>query len=156
MNDSYAYHRPFVEHFAHSCYDLEVDACSLITYICILTSHLHACSHDVLDCAQFICPNVMTHFFVKPYAMLDDNTCWVNHLLNAWFCSYANHICFSKCLLSLLLLKELQDGTTSESAHLELQDDECLVIVHYYTATSSISHGDLDFSPRSDDVGWRP
>ena len=57
---------------------------------------------------------------------------------------------FSKCLLSLLLLKELQDGTTSESAHLELQDDECLVIVHYYTATSSLSHGDLDFDPRSD------
>ena len=46
--------------------------------------------------------------------MLDDNTCWVNHLLNAWFCSYDNHICFSKCLLS------------------------------------SLSHGDLDFDPRSD------
>ena len=57
---------------------------------------------------------------------------------------------FSKCLLSLLLLKELQDGATLESAHLELQDDACLVIVNFYTATSSLSHGDLDFDPRSD------
>ncbi|XP_044448955.1 uncharacterized protein [Triticum aestivum] len=82
MDDSYAYHRPFVEHFAHSCYDLEVDTCSLVKHICISTSHLHACFHDVLDCAQFICLNAMPHF-VKPYAMLDDDTCWVNHLLNA-------------------------------------------------------------------------
>ena len=82
--------------------------------------------------------------------MRDDNTCWVNHLSNAWFCSYADHICFSKCLLSLLLLKELQDGATLESAHLELQDDECLVIVHFYMTPSSLSHGDLDFDQRSD------
>ena len=92
----------------------------------------------------------MSHFFVKPYAMLDDNTCWVNHLLNSWFCFNANHICFSKCLLSLLLLKVLQDGATLESANFKLQDDEYLVIVSFYMATSSLSHGDLVFDPRSD------
>ena len=32
----------------------------------------------------------------------------------------------------------------------ELQDDENLVIDHYYTVTPSLSHGDLDFDPRSD------
>ncbi|KAM3408078.1 hypothetical protein ACQJBY_001377 [Aegilops geniculata] len=80
----------------------------------------------------------MPHF-VKPYAMLDDDTCWMNHLLNAWFCTNANHICFSKCLLSLPLLKELQDDVTLESAHFKLQDDECLVIINFYTATSSLS-----------------
>ena len=82
--------------------------------------------------------------------MLDDDTCWMNHHLNAWFCTNANHICFSKCLLSLLLLKESHDGATLESAHFELEDDKFLVIVHYYTATSSLSHGDLVFDPRSD------
>ena len=87
----------------------------------------------------------MPHFFVKPYAMLDDDTCWVNHLLNAWFCTNANHICFSKCLLS-----ESQDGATLESAHFELQDDEYLVNVHFYMAKPSLSHGDLVFDPRSD------
>ena len=92
----------------------------------------------------------MRHFFVKPYAMLDDNTCWVNHLSNAWFCSNANHICFSMCLLSLLLLKEFQEGATLESAHFKLQEDECLVIVNLYTATSSLSHGDMVYDPRSD------
>ena len=82
--------------------------------------------------------------------MLDDNTCWVNHLLNAWVCSYTNHICFSKCLLSLLVLQELQDGATLESATFELLDDECLVIDHFDTAPPSLSHGDLVFDPRSD------
>ena len=82
--------------------------------------------------------------------MLDDNTCLVNHLLNAWFCTNANHICFSKCLLYLLLLKESQDGATLESAHFELQDDKYLVNVHFYTAKPSLSHGDLVFDPRSD------
>jgi hypothetical protein len=82
--------------------------------------------------------------------MLDDNTCWVNHLLNVWFCTNANHICFSKCLLSLLLLKESLDGETLESAHVELQDDEHFVMVHIYTTTPSLSHGDLVFDPRSD------
>ena len=33
---------------------------------------------------------------------------------------------------------------------MKLQDDACLVIVNFYTATSSLSHGDLDFDPRSD------
>ena len=74
----------------------------------------------------------------------------MNHLLNASFCTNANHICFSKCLLSLLLLKESQDGATLESAHFELQDDENLVIDHFYMATPSLSHGDLDFDPRLD------
>ena len=92
----------------------------------------------------------MSQSFVTPYAMLDDNTCWVNHLLNAWFCTNANHIYFSKCLLSLLLLKESQDGATLESAHFELQDDTYLVNVHLYTAKPSLSHGDLVFDPRSD------
>ncbi|KAM3312679.1 hypothetical protein ACQJBY_032487 [Aegilops geniculata] len=149
LNDSYAYHRPFVEHVAHSCYDLEVDSCSLLTHISILTSHLHACFYDDLDCAQLTCLNAMPHFFVKPYVMLDDNTCWVSHLLNAWFCSYANHI-FFQVLGIFAPFEGIQDGATSESAHLELQDDECLVIVHYYTTTSSLSHGDLDFDSRSD------
>ena len=92
----------------------------------------------------------MTQSFVKQYDMLDDNTCLVNHLLNAWFCTNANHTCFSKCLLSLLLLKESQDGATLESAHFELQDDKYLVNVHFYTARPSLSHGDLVFYPRSD------
>ena len=70
--------------------------------------------------------------------------------MNAWFCTNANHICFSKCLLSLLLLKESQDGATLESAHFELQDDKYLVNVHFYTAKPSLSHGDLVFDPRSD------
>ena len=92
----------------------------------------------------------MSKSFVKPYALHDDDTCLVNHLLNAWFCTNANHICFSKCLLSLLLLKESQDGPASESAHFELEDDDNLVIDHSYTATPSLSHGDLDFDPWSD------
>ena len=41
VNGSYAYHRPFVEHFMHACYELEVDAYSLVTHICISTSQLH-------------------------------------------------------------------------------------------------------------------
>ena len=52
--------------------------------------------------------------------------------------------------MSLLLLKESRHGATLESAHFELQDDECLVIVHFYTATPSLSHGDLVFDPRTD------
>jgi hypothetical protein len=150
VNDSYAYHRPFVEHLVHACYDLEVDACSLATHIRISTSQLHACLHDAFDYAQSICFNDMPHSFVTPYVMHDDDTCSVNHHLNAWFCTNANHICFSKCLLSLLLLKESHDGATLESAHFELRDDECLVIVHFYTAKPSLSHGDLVFDPRSD------
>jgi len=150
VNDSYAYHRPFVERFMHDRYDREVDASSLVTHICITKSHLHACFHDVLLCAQFMCLHAMSQSFVTPYAMLDDNTCWVNHLLNAWFCTNANRICFSKCLFSLLLLQESRDGATLESAHFKLQDDENLVIDHFYTTTPSLSHGDLDFDLRSD------
>ena len=104
----------------------------------------------MLVSAQFMCLHAMSQSFVTPYAMLDDSTCVVNHLLNAWFCTNANHICFSKCLFHLLLLKESQDGATLESAHFELQDDENLVIDHSYTATPSLSHGDLVFDPRSD------
>ena len=92
----------------------------------------------------------MPHPLVTPYAMLDDKTCWLNHLLNAWFCLNANHICFSKCLLSLLLLKELQDGATSASDHFEVDDDECLVVVHSYTVTPSLSHDDEDRDPWTD------
>ena len=91
----------------------------------------------------------MSQSFVTPYAMHDDNTCLVNHLLNAWFCTNANHICFSKCLLFLLLLKESLDGVTLESAHCEREDDEYLVNVHFYTAKPSLSHGDLVSGPRS-------
>ena len=94
--------------------------------------------------------HAMSQSFVTPYAMLDDDTCLVNHLLNAWFCNNANHICFSKCLLYLLLLKESQDGATLESAHFELQDDKYLVNVHFYMAKPPLSHGDLVFDPRSD------
>jgi hypothetical protein len=148
VNDSYAFHRPFVERFMHVCHDLEVDAYSLVTHICITTSH--ACFHDDLDFAHIMCLYSMPQSYVTPYAMLDDDTCSVHHHLNAWFCTNANHICFSKCLLSLLLLKESQDGATLESAHFELQDDKCLVIVHSYTAKPSLSHGDLVFDPRSD------
>ena len=92
----------------------------------------------------------MSQSFVKPYALHDDDTCLVTHLLNAWFCTNANHICFSKSLLSLFLLKESQDGATLESAHFKLQDDNYLVDVHLYTAKPSLSHGDLVFDPRSD------
>ena len=82
--------------------------------------------------------------------MHDDDTCSVNHHLNALFCTSANHICFSKCLLFLLLLKESLDGAALESAHFELQDDKYLVNVHFYTAKPSLFHGDLVFDPRSD------
>ena len=75
---------------------------------------------------------------------------WVNDLLNAWFCTNANHICFSKCLFYFLLLKESLDGATLESSHFELQDDKCLVIDRFDMATPSLSHGDLAFDPRSD------
>ena len=51
VNPSYAYHRPFIEQFVNACYDLEVDAYALVTHICISTSHLHACSHDIFACA---------------------------------------------------------------------------------------------------------
>jgi hypothetical protein len=61
----------------HACYDLEVDASSLVTHICITTSHLHACSHNTFDCAQFMCLHAMPQPFVTPYAMHDDDTCWV-------------------------------------------------------------------------------
>jgi hypothetical protein len=150
VNVSYAYNRPFVERLMHAFYDLEVDACSLVTHICISTYHFHACFHDAFVCAQLICLHDMPQSLVTPYAMHHDDTCWVNHHLNAWFCTNTNHICFSKCLLFLLLLKESQDDATLESAHFELQDDECLVIVHFYTATTSLSHGDLVFDPRTD------
>ena len=53
-------------------------------------------------------------------------------------------------LLSLLLLKESQDGATLESAHCEHEDDNYMVNVHSYTAKPSLSHGDLVFDPRSD------
>ena len=134
----------------HACYDHEVDAYSLDTHMCISTSHLHACFHDDLDCAQLMCLNAMPQTFVTPNAMLDDNTCWVNHLLNVWFCTNANHIYFSMCLLSLFILKESLDGATLESAHSKLEDDDYLVNVRFYTAKPSLSHGDLVFDPRSD------
>ena len=60
VNTSYAYHRPFIECLMLVFYDLEVDAYSLVTHICISTSHLHACFHDNLDFAQFICLHVMS------------------------------------------------------------------------------------------------
>jgi hypothetical protein len=82
--------------------------------------------------------------------MHDDDTCWVNNHVNAWLCTNVNHVCFSMCLLSLLLLKESQDGKTLDSDHSELEDDEYLVIVHVYTAKPSLSHGDLVFDPWSD------
>ena len=92
----------------------------------------------------------MSQSLVTPYALHDDDTCLVNHLLNAWFCTNTNHICFSKCLLSFIILKEPHNGATLESGHYELQDDENLVIDHSYMATPSLSHGDLVFDPRSD------
>jgi len=120
------------------------------SHIWIATSHLHACFHDVLDFAQFMCLHDMSPSLVTPYAMLDDDTCLVNHHLNAWFCNNANHICFSKCLFYLLLLKESQDGATLESDHFELPHDKCLVVVHFYTATPSLPHGDEDHDPWTD------
>ena len=134
----------------HDFYDHEVDAYSLGTHICITTSHLHACFHDDLDCSQIICLHAMLQSFVTPYAMHDDDTCLVNHHLNAWFCTNANHICFSKCLLSLLLLKEPHDSATLESDHYELQDDDYLANLHFYMMTLSLSHGDLVLNLRSD------
>jgi hypothetical protein len=70
--------------------------------------------------------------------------------MNAWICTNANHICFSKCLLSLPLLKESQDAATLESAHFDCQEDEYLVNIPFYTAKPSLSHGDLVFDLRSD------
>ena len=55
-----------------------------------------------------------------------------------------------KCLLSLLILKESQDGATLESAHFELQHDEYSVVVSFYMATPSLSHGDEDHDPSTD------
>ena len=52
VNAPYAYHRPFIEQFVNSCYDLEVDACSLVTHICITTSQLHTRFHDIFACSQ--------------------------------------------------------------------------------------------------------
>ena len=150
VNTSYAYHRPFIEQFVNACYELEVDASSLVTHMCITTPHSHDCPHDFFACAWLICLHIMSQSFVTPYALHDDYTCLVNHLLNAWFCTNANHIYFSKCLLSLLILKESLDGATLESAHFEFQDDECLVTDHFNTAPPSLSHGDLVFDPRSD------
>ena len=150
VNLSHAYHRPFIECLMLVFYDLEVDAYSLVTHICISTSYLHACFHDDLDCAQFICLHAISQSFVTPYSMLDDDTCWVDHHFNACFCTNANHICFSKCLLYLLLWKESQDGATLESAHFEQQHDKCLVVVHFYTMKPSLSHGDLVFEPKFD------
>src|SRR5215216_1104589 len=92
----------------------------------------------------------MSQSFVTPYAMHDVDTCSVNHHLNAWFCTNTKHTCLSKCLLSLHLLKEPHDGVTLESDHYELEDDDYLVNVHFYTATPSLSHGDLVFDPRLD------
>ena len=71
VNDSYAYHRPFVEHFMNDCYNLEVDASSHVTHICITTSHSHACAHDFFACARLICLHAMTQSFVTPYALRD-------------------------------------------------------------------------------------
>ena len=51
VNDSYAYHRPYIEQFVHPCYELEVDASSLVTHMCITTSHSHDCPHDFFACA---------------------------------------------------------------------------------------------------------
>ena len=65
VNDSYAYHRPFVHCFVHACYDLEVDACYIVTHICIPTSPLHTCFDDSIPCAQFVCLHAMTQSLVK-------------------------------------------------------------------------------------------
>ena len=67
----------------HASYELEVDAYSLVTHICITTSQ--ACFHDDLDFAHIMCLYAMPQSYVTPYAMLDDDTCSVNHHLNAWF-----------------------------------------------------------------------
>ena len=134
----------------NASYELEVDAYYLDTHICITTSHLHACPHDIFSCARLICLHAMSQSFVTPYALHDDDTCLVIHLLNAWFCTNANHIYFSKCLLSLLILKESLDSATLKSAHFKLEDDEYLVNVHFYTAKPYLSHGDLVFDLRSD------
>jgi hypothetical protein len=69
VNDSHAYHRPFVERFVHACYDFEVDACSLVTHISISTYLSHDYFHDDLDCAQFTCLHAMSQSFITPYAM---------------------------------------------------------------------------------------
>ena len=103
-----------------------------------------------LSLSALMCLHAMSQSFAKPYALHDDDTCLVNHLLNAWFCSNANHIYFSKCLLSLFILKESLDGATLESAHFKLEDDNYVVNIRFYTAKPSLSHGDLVFDPRSD------
>ena len=76
VNDSYAYHRPFIEQFVNACYDLEVDACYLVTHIFISTSHLYACPHDIFACAQFICLHAMTQSLCHTICFA-----WCRHLL---------------------------------------------------------------------------
>ncbi|KAI5015745.1 hypothetical protein ZWY2020_057135 [Hordeum vulgare] len=66
VNDSYSYYRPFVENFVHDFYDHQVDACYLVTHICIPSSHLQNCSHDYITCAQIICLHVILESFVTP------------------------------------------------------------------------------------------
>ena len=78
----------------HDCYDLEVDASYLVTHICITTSRLHTCPHDIFDCAQFMRLHAMSQSFVTQFDMLDDDTCLVSHLWNAWCCTNANNIVF--------------------------------------------------------------
>ena len=82
--NTYAYHRPFIEQFVNACYELEVDASSLVTHTCITTSHSHACPRDFFACDRLICLHAMSQSFVTPYALHDDNTCLVSHLSNAW------------------------------------------------------------------------
>ena len=59
VNASYAYHRPFIGQFAHAFYELEVDASSLVTHMCITTSHSHDCPHNFFACARLICFNLI-------------------------------------------------------------------------------------------------
>lgn len=114
VNDSCAYRQPFVEHFVHASYDREIDACYLVTHICISTSPLHNCSRNHIACAQFIFLDDMPQSFVTSHDMHDDNTSSAIHHMNAWFCSNANHICFFKCLSYFLLPHEFVDGDDTE------------------------------------------
>ena len=97
------------------------------------------------------------HYYYYPHRSVvqvkgnNDDIWWTDCDEQSWYelDQSCLHI-FSKCLLSLLLFKESLDGATLESAHFNLDDDEYLAVVHFYTMTPSLSHGDLVFDSRSD------
>ena len=67
---------------------------------------MHACLHElnVFGCTRIICFHTMPHSLVPSYDKNDDDTCWVSHHTNDWFCIHANLICFFDYLLCYFVL----------------------------------------------------